>query len=80
MSVLGDRLADGMFAAGGIILADATFPLTLGLPQGRIGLSLGGALIAGAFAWMKRHAGGRARPIRAPRSELAPVIVLRRAA
>lgn len=81
-SQLADRLADGMFAAGGIFLADATFPLNLGLPQGRIGLSLGGALVAGAFAWMKRHAGSvRRSPAPAPvRTELATVYAFRRAA
>lgn len=83
LTAITERIADGMFAAGGILLADATFPLHLGLPQGRVGLSLGGALVAGALAWMKRHAGGRrphARRVATPATQLAPVIVMRRAA
>lgn len=86
LAAVTDRIADGMFAAGGILLADATFALNLGLPQGRLGASLGGALIAGSLAWMKRHQTKRQGPHRArgvqPQTQprLATVIPFDRAA
>ncbi|MFP5224436.1 MAG: hypothetical protein ACLGH3_02585 [Actinomycetota bacterium] len=86
LAAVTDRIADGMFAAGGILLADATFALNLGLPQGRVGASLGGALIAGALAWMKRHSSrsqqaNRARRVQPqPQPRLAIVIPFDRAA
>jgi uncharacterized iron-regulated membrane protein len=86
LAAVTDRIADGMFAAGGILLADATFALNLGLPQGRVGASLGGALIAGALAWMKRHATTRHTTRHAPQvrpqtqPQLATVIPFDRAA
>ena len=41
-------------ATGGLILANAALHLNVGLPQGRNGLALGGALLASGLAWITR--------------------------
>lgn len=56
-----DRVADAAMAVGGLLLANAAFPLGFNLPTGQIGLSLGGLLLAAGVAWMKR-------PVRAART------------
>ena len=59
-----ERAADALLAAGGLLLANAALPLGLGLPVGRLGLSLGAAMVCAGLAWITRHRGHRARPER----------------
>lgn len=61
-----ERVADASLAAGGLVLANATLTLEMGLPVGRAGWSLGIGLLAGGLAWMLRT-----RPRRDGEPELA---------
>ena len=47
---LTDRVADGLTALGGIVLANAVLSLGMGLPNGRIGALLGMALLVAGLA------------------------------
>lgn len=47
-----DRCIDGTMASGGLLVVNAIASLNLGLPDGRAGMSLGGALLASGLAWM----------------------------
>jgi hypothetical protein len=49
-----ERVADGLTASGGIVLANAALSLGLGLPAGRLGAALGGSLLAGGLTWIMR--------------------------
>lgn len=68
-----ERVADAVLAAGGIVMADATMSLGLGLPAGRSGFAIGASLASAGFAWMIR---GRARRTPVPQRAL-PVRVAR---
>jgi hypothetical protein len=68
-----DTIADAVMATGGLVLANAGLRFGLGLPEGRNGLALGGALLASGMIWISRHvrrgghlkdpAGSAARPV-----------------
>jgi hypothetical protein len=83
-----ERAADGVLAAGGLFLANASMSLGLGLPDGTVGTTLGFSLLGAGIAWMSRHRRGRiARPqheasiaLSAPQPRLAAATPLRRAA
>lgn len=47
-----ERSIDGVMATGGMLVVNAIGGLNLGLPEGRAGLSLGGALLAAGLAHM----------------------------
>ena len=57
--------ADALLAGGGLVMANATMSLELGLPAGRAGLSLGIGLASAGAAWIMRHRARKA-PIPAP--------------
>ncbi len=74
-----DRLADGVIAAGGFVLANAAGGLGMALPTGRVGLSIGAGAVCGGLAWVSRTRRARAAQRRIAHStRIAPV--LRRAA
>jgi hypothetical protein len=45
-----ERGVDGVMATGGMLIVNAVAGLNLGLPAGRAGMSLGGALLAAGMA------------------------------
>ncbi|MFN2613492.1 MAG: hypothetical protein ABR552_01565 [Actinomycetota bacterium] len=53
-SAFADRVADGLTASGGIVLVNAMCGLGIGLPTGRIGVTLGGSVLAGGLALIMR--------------------------
>lgn len=57
-----ERCIDAVMASGGLLMVNAAGSLNLGLPEGRMGISLGGALLAAGVA----HIARRRRPTRAP--------------
>lgn len=60
-----DTVADAALATGGLVLANATLQFGMGLPEGRNGIALGGALVAGGMLWLTRivrGGGGRKDP------------------
>jgi len=83
-----ERAADGVLAAGGLLIANASMSLGLGLPDGTVGTTLGMSLLGAGIAWMSRHRRARtAHPqhegslaMSAPQPRLATVRPLRRAA
>ena len=50
-----DTAADAVMASGAIVTANAALHLGVGLPSGRNGVALGGALLAAGMAWITRH-------------------------
>jgi hypothetical protein len=57
-----ERTADAAIAAGGLLVANGTLSLQLGLPAGATGISLGAGLVCAGLAWMSRHRAHRATP------------------
>lgn len=64
-----ERCVDAVMASGGMLVVNAAGALNVGLPEGRAGLSLGGALLAAGFA----HLTHRRRGARTRTSVYAPV-------
>jgi len=60
---LAESAADALLAGGGIVMANAAFPLELGLPAGRAGLSLGAGLVFAGIAFLMRARARRAAPV-----------------
>jgi len=49
-----ETAADAALATGGLFLANASMHLGMGLPDGRNGIALGGAMLAGGMIWVTR--------------------------
>lgn len=71
-----DGMADALLAAGGILTANATLPLELGLPAGRPGIALGAGLLGAGLAWITRRRPRRSEPLQAPAIEARAAIPL----
>lgn len=77
-----ERCIDGVMAGGGMLVVNAVASLNLGLPEGRAGLSLGGALLAAGAAHLahRRRATRPAAPTYAPAPQLRVARTSHRAA
>lgn len=64
-----DRVADGMLAAGGVVLVNAVTSLGFGLPGGHAGIALGTSTLGAAMAWMARVRRGRGPSWQSARAE-----------
>ena len=60
-----DTAVDGLIASGGLVFANATFGLGVGLPEGAGGSTLGATLLLAGIAWLARSSGRAPRPQRA---------------
>ncbi|MCA1834369.1 MAG: hypothetical protein LC750_16865 [Actinobacteria bacterium] len=70
-----DTVADAVMATGGLIAANAGLHFGLGLPEGRNGLALGGALLASGMVWISRHVRGGGRLNDPAGSASRPVLI-----
>lgn len=68
-----DTAVDAVMATGGIIVANAALHLNVGLPEGRNGLALGGALLAAGMAWITRKVRGVTDPSDPAASQAQPL-------
>ncbi len=60
-----ESAVDGALAGGGLLLANAATEMSLGLPEGAVGISLGTGLLSLGIAWLARHRRRSDRPDRA---------------
>lgn len=60
-SATADRIADAFAASGGLVLANSVLHLGMA-PEGTVGYSLGGTLLAAGLAWIMRTRRNRYTP------------------